>query len=832
MATERTQYPFRQRKSRATTTLDLGDGPRAAPVVRGGNYHVAVQRAPESNLVKLADALSGLSTGAIKLYKSTQQQKEDEMKNLINTLTPEQARLALDGKTEELQESFEKMGVELDEAQRKNLISFSENPQNYIRSSRIAGERIASAYDVQIQQDMKKLVAENPDGDPSEILGSIRDEVIAENELSGYAYEGFMARANATTPTYEATLGKLLDEQKAARLRARTVMTMVNDVKAGNLEKAKEVFRKGTSAVPATEQAEYFSDVVNQLLASDNIAGARKFVASLEEESNNPWTTGNNAPIKEEAIELLGEAIDSWEEAETQKELTIRNRNARNNATRLEQTALKVQNGEEIEEFVLETSKGNMTIAPPPLSKPTAVEFYDHVLNTLDPEVMEQLAPDERLEIETNLIALRSGEATANVQFLSTVGYDAVYSNLSDALMATDDLGNSITGLSEEESEALLGSVTDELRSKLLDLRTDTTIPFDQKKAKADELMREAKRELTSTLAQNPQAEAKAALEEDVLNTFQIGSTTNFKARIMVGVLGQKVDGFPLIETAEERQEMEGKVTEFVDTLRGEVVDIWNRERKESEKTHAEFAANRRDEIEEHIFMERRKFEENIRLASEAEITRDVMISDDPEKKAKMQKQLRRQVALIKEGRQTGPKLVRHESGIGTVRKYMTEKEYLAYKATTGNDVSRLPLTGNKAIPTMAANKWFEMEAAERVLVDGKPAVTIEELKAGNIGGVARINVAEIDLYKTPILSFDMVLNAADNEDTIYEYASVLGIDISDENEVNKFVKDQGALYIKRFGLNVPQEVWDSYQPEEPEEGVKLPKDSPTVTLE
>ena len=182
MATERTQYPFRQRKSRATTTLDLGDGPRAAPVVRGGNYHVAVQRAPESNLVKLADALSGLSTGAIKLYKSTQQQKEDEMKNLINTLTPEQARLALDGKTEELQESFEKMGVELDEAQRKNLISFSENPQNYIRSSRIAGERIASAYDVQIQQDMKKLVAENPDGDPSEILGSIRDEVIAENE--------------------------------------------------------------------------------------------------------------------------------------------------------------------------------------------------------------------------------------------------------------------------------------------------------------------------------------------------------------------------------------------------------------------------------------------------------------------------------------------------------------------------------------------------------------------------------------------------------------------------------------------------------------------------
>jgi hypothetical protein len=163
----------------------------------------------------------------------------------------------------------------------------------------------------------------------------------------------------------------------------------------------------------------------------------------------------------------------------------------------------------------------------------------------------------------------------------------------------------------------------------------------------------------------------------------------------------------------------------------------------------------------------------------------------------------------------------------------MTEKEYLAYKATTGNDVSRLPLTGNKAIPTMAANKWFEMEAAERVLVDGKPAVTIEELKAGEIGGVARINVTEIDLDKTPLLSFDMVLNVADNEDTIYEYASALGIDISDEAAVNSFPNDQALLYVRRYGLNMTAEMYGEAQPKEPEkEKVKLPEGSPTVTLE
>ena len=265
--------------SRVEVDLNLDEQTFRAPTVRAGNYQVAGPVYSKTNaLSQLSDSLERYSGPILKGYANIKEQQSLAMADATELLTPEQLKLLKDEDPSGLLESIDNDKRKLDEAQRKRLITFAENPNNYERAYRRVGERVFNAFKTDVLTNMSKYAE-----DDSFSMEAKRDELIEEYGLGGLGRQEFEKLFNSFDARTQAQFGQLRNDhqQKESILESVSIYSemLLDDTTA--LE-GQEGLNETINQHPYETQKSIFQGVVREM-AVENPKRARDLITEYEE---------------------------------------------------------------------------------------------------------------------------------------------------------------------------------------------------------------------------------------------------------------------------------------------------------------------------------------------------------------------------------------------------------------------------------------------------------------------------------------------------------------------------------------------------------------------
>ena len=191
--------------NRVQVDLNLDQQTFQAPTVRAGNYAVAAPTYAKTNsMTQLSNALERYSGPLLKGYANIKEQQSLAMADATELLTPEQLKLLDAGDSSGLTESINNDKRKIDEAQRKKLISFAENPNNYERAYRRVGSRVAGVFTEDYLTNMDKYAE-----DESFDFQTKADELAEQYGLNGLGEQEFYKQINSISESTKARFGEL-----------------------------------------------------------------------------------------------------------------------------------------------------------------------------------------------------------------------------------------------------------------------------------------------------------------------------------------------------------------------------------------------------------------------------------------------------------------------------------------------------------------------------------------------------------------------------------------------------------------------------------------------
>jgi len=108
----------------------------------------------------------------------------------------------------------------------------------------------------------------------------------------------------------------------------------------------------------------------------------------------------------------------------------------------------------------------------------------------------------------------------------------------------------------------------------------------------------------------------------------------------------------------------------------------------------------------------------------------------------------------------------------------------------------------------VSGDSLYDDYTARRVLVENKPAISLDELREGTVDGAFSFNIDRLTPETAavmPILSAEMIASQFKGEDTyddeIRQYAEALNINTSDENELSRFLTRQAKVFQDKYGI-------------------------------
>lgn len=225
--------------SRVEVDLNLDEQTFRAPTVRAGNYQVAGPVYSKTNaLSQLSDSLERYSGPILKGYANIKEQQSLAMADATELLTPEQLKLLNDGDTSGLTESINNDKRQIDEAQRKKLISFAENPNNYERAYRRVGSRVAGVFVEDYLTNMDKYAE-----DESFDFDNKANELVEEYGLTGLGEQEFRKQINSISETTKARFGELKNAHMVRTDKAEAIADQSMQVINGTFNT--DVFAEG-----------------------------------------------------------------------------------------------------------------------------------------------------------------------------------------------------------------------------------------------------------------------------------------------------------------------------------------------------------------------------------------------------------------------------------------------------------------------------------------------------------------------------------------------------------------------------------------------------------
>lgn len=245
--------------SRVEVDLNLDEQTFRAPQVSAGNYSVAAPVYSKTNaLSQLSDSLERYSGPILKGYANIKEQQSLAMADATELLTPEQLKLLDAGDSSGLTESINNDKSKIDEAQRKKLITFAENPNNYERAYRRVGSRVAGVFTEDYLTNMDKYAE-----DESFDFQTKADEIAEQYGLTGLGEQEFYKQINSISESTKARFGELKNAHMIREHKAETVADISQKFK--NSTWSEEDWDKATGAGTVEQNQAILIGIVTDL---------------------------------------------------------------------------------------------------------------------------------------------------------------------------------------------------------------------------------------------------------------------------------------------------------------------------------------------------------------------------------------------------------------------------------------------------------------------------------------------------------------------------------------------------------------------------------------
>lgn len=301
---------------REQVDLNLDEQVFQTPTVRAGNYRISQPVYSKTNMLgQLAQSLEKYSGPLLREYKNIKDQQAVAMEDASELLTLEELKAYESGDMEGVLASINDSERELDKLQRKKIISYLENPNNYARAYKRTGSRVAKALREDILTNMDDYAE-----DPNFNLQNKADELAKEYGLEGLGAAQFYKEVNNINERTIAQLNILKETKAKDADTVEYVSLIAGKLKDGTIKDAEADIAEAFGTRDVAEQEELITGIVTQM-AGDSIGQAERLITAYREGELVIGTGG----VKDEFADSLEDILDKQRLEEVQAaELKIR----------------------------------------------------------------------------------------------------------------------------------------------------------------------------------------------------------------------------------------------------------------------------------------------------------------------------------------------------------------------------------------------------------------------------------------------------------------------------------------------------------------------------
>lgn len=809
---------------REQVELNLDDQVFQAPSVQAGNYRVAPPRYSKTNAAtNIANALGRYAGPIARQLGQIEDERQTEFANIAKGTPTEILQAIQKGDLDPVQDQLSEYSSKLDEAERKKLIKFSENPNNYIRASRVIGDRLANQYQADLIEN-RDLYSnkrdENGDLIPArDQMNEVRDQLIKENNLTGYALRAFIESSNQFETQQELEINSRQDEIFKQEVRYNTRSAMVSAAKIGLTDETKTTFKQNwatlTQNMTMTEQIELLDGVVTDLAVIDTVA-ADNFLTAIDTDESF-LTLGSGSEISESLITDLGKKVDT---------IRINNVELAQDQEKVAKSAIdkaftedeeKLVNGESLGFREIPNLQGDGTVTVDLSSVTNTVELYTAYKDAY----VNQHEDNTDRSVLTSYLSQKIEDINNKAfTFGQSAGIKQIEADLKDTFTATIVIGNTTQnayGLGDTEIQAKIDAYTQPYQAELEELYNNPTLTDTQKNKQAKVIANKAQNEVTKKLQEDTQTFVTTRNTIQFENSVGLSATNNSYTTDIINQISSR----KLEDTMTPRpEEVLGTVKEFVDTTRQQVRDILNAPLTEAELNSGNLAqvlSDRQLQARDFLLEAKETF-----IAEQQDSDDDDDSKEDKVGKAKTTETIEPRTlntsgnyapsgggrAAADKNRNYNNKVRGYEQDNRQAAEnghadYLAEIRALAKsdaekRKTSTIKTGRASYYSKNGFRNYYIRESYDHAATERLYED-KPAITIDELESGTLNG---FSLGQVDVTKTVVLSPSIVINAEDNRELITEYAVALGLD-TDDNTLNTFIQTQASLMERNFHLNI-----------------------------
>ena len=805
---------------REQVDLNLDEATFRAPNVAAGQYSVQVQqtlRADQTQAGQLANALGRYAGPIARQYQGIEQQRQEEYAQVASLLTPEQAKAVAAGDIEPLREQFKQTADKLDSAQRKKFLKFVENPNNYIRASRVLGKKVASFVETDLIENKDKFIQSETDistqmQETIQTIASSKDY-----NLTGFALEGFMEKANNIAERYTPRLIEEQDDYKEEQYIANGIDSLAQTANNGDFESFVSDFTETFNAYTPAEQSAHLSSVVSLVSRVDPLQ-AQALVGFIEDK----LIFGNQAAVAEGLINDLNEQIEqqivSRNEFENRQKAVLKQETNKNVANAL----LQIQNGDPVEPFFIKLFNGeDLEVNTDGVT--STKDLYERLAKTVYSSEMASDADKAVYSTEflsaANEIALK--EETRN----TSLGVDSALKEVTRALEANIAGVNMFdldaVGIQEQADE-----FNEQLREGIDAIYADPSLNDGQKVNRSASFIRQQTAERLRDLEARVTEEKMTQFVDNAVSDALLKPNQAFVNGLERDIREEISQGFPDSTHAEFAKE---QAKALVEPIREEAVSILKAPFTPEEKANISQAwIDRKAKVEElknsvsyktaiDLYNKQTEEEQKVEPTKEEKEAPKLVVNPDIDLgKPASQKGKRRvgpmtsldianakrnnvMARLNKRNEEIDSKLQsaqeRHRNLKNFYRNYNIQ--------ATPAELEKLKNSWQKVNDSL-----YDDYTARRVLVENKPAISLDELREGTVDGAFSFNIDRLTPETAavmPILSAEMIVSQIKGEDTyddeIRQYAEALNINTSDENELSRFLTRQAKVFQDKYGI-------------------------------
>jgi len=801
--------------SRVETQLNLDDVSFSTPRIQAGNYGVRVQDTARTNTAgMIADALGDFAGPVLNQYKSLEKQRQQEYAEIAQVLSPEQAKAVSSGDISSVEASLGKTADKLNTLQRKRLLKFVDNPNNYRLGANVIGAKVAGQYGLDLMDNIDSYA--RSDESPETQFQEVRNKLIENNELQGHALVGFMAEAARQEERFAPRIIAMQNERTEQTFISNSMQALRLDIEQADYKQFGKNFSQYYAGYTPTEQATYLTELVNGVIEAGDFHEAEELIGWLVTEDDG-IKVGGNANLSDGVINQLTEKITS----------------ERQRLERVEQAEVTQQRTDITEAITgafgfigAKDAPENLTvnIAGIPTEIPIGKDKIEVLTNYRAAVAGSDMSETEKGMHYNEIIKLTTLEEDRLNSTYNKSSIPNIVSGFRDNLnidvegqnylgMDTDAILDKVTGLEDDLKEGVDAIYADNETYKTSGEKQQAAQRYTQRKAL------ELKQELNKT-----QNEYNTSVRvEKTLTSVGMGIGGNYNTEITKALSGWFSDmegGSEAINSLRDAT-VEGVQTSVRNIIGAPFTDeekkdlpkaIGDRNRQVTNLVQDSLADVEKAAEAKYNEMTAVKVEDKKEV--EEESSPPLVISSTIENALTMPKGFDpRKGAQTEEGRDW-MKLQRVKKRLQDKRDLINNPEemwQIAARTHKGyrRDLESIMSSGpiDTIIPLLKRDLAFDYRAGVNILFDGEVGVKWQELESGFVHGMHYVDTSKlsIETAKTvPMLSLDLLINpnTENNLETLKEYARVLNIDFNDENEMDKLLTYQYAVFKKEYGVN------------------------------